>query len=456
VLGILESGYKTRTLGLSAIAIASVVLVEVAIGLAANSLAIVSDGLHALLDVVTTLVFFWAVREAAKPPDEEHMYGHEKFESIGGFVGGLALAAVALLLIVEAVLKIVHGQGINSKLEYAGFIALGYTFCVDLFRVRTFLKVRKSESSTMKVAFYHSVADMSSTAIAFLGFGLATLGFNYADSISSMILGGLLTYLSVRLVWNGVMELTDSISKDVADMVRHEIVGTQGVCRLDALKIRKVAEKTFVNAIIEVPDYLDFEESHSLTTRIESDLKKQFGDCEVMIHAEPCRQEMPTEKLVEKLASEVEGVKEAHEVSTAHIDGKLYVTLHANVDPKLSVEAAHQIAQQIETRIEERIPEVEDVAVHIEPYQPRIQKGSTVKDEEIRKAVHNVLESYGQAVRVNGIVTYVSRKRLYINIDCMFVKHIPIEDAHQIASNIEQKLEEQFAETAVTVHMEPS
>jgi len=456
VLGILESGYKARTLGLSAIAIASVVLVELTVGLAVNSLAILSDGLHALLDAVTTLVFFWAVREAAKPPDEEHMYGHEKFESIGGFVGGLSLAGVALLLIVEAVLKMIRGEGINSKIKYAGFIALGYTFCVDLFRVRTFFKVRKSESSTMKVAFYDAVADMSSTTIAFLGFGLATLGFYYGDSISSIILGAMLTYLSVKLVWNSGMELTDTISKDVADKVRHEIVGTQDVCRLEALKIRKVGEKTFVRAIIQVPDYLDFEESHSLTSRIESDLKKQLGDCEVMIHVEPCIQEMPTEKLVEKLSLEVEGVKEVHEVSTVHTGGKLYVTLHANVDPKLSVEAAHGIAQDIESRIEERIPEVENVAVHMEPYRPKRQKGSTVRDEEIRSAVQSVLESYGKALRVKGIVTYVARKKLHINIDCIFAKQIPLENAHQIASNIEEQLGERFAETIVTVHIEPS
>jgi len=82
-----------------------------------NSLAITSDGLHALLDAMTTLVLFLAMRASAKPADEEHMYGHEKFESIGGFVGGLALAMVALLLVYEAVLKIMRGQSINFGLE---------------------------------------------------------------------------------------------------------------------------------------------------------------------------------------------------------------------------------------------------------------------------------------------------------------------------------------------------
>jgi cation diffusion facilitator family transporter len=456
VLEILESAYKLRTFKLSAVAITSVVFVEVIMGLAVNSLAIVSDGLHALFDASTTLVLFLAVRESGKPPDEEHMYGHEKFESIGGFVGGLALAVVALLIIYEALLKVLRGQSINSGLEYVGFIAIGYTFCIDFFRVGTLMRARHSESATMRVGFYHAFADLGSTVIALLGFGLAALGFYYGDSISSMILGVLLTYLSVKLVWSSGMELTDTISKDVADKVEHEIIGTEGVRRLEALKIRKAGEKVFVRATVQVPDYLNLEESHELTSRIESNIRNVLGNCEIAIHTEPCKPEMPTEKLVEKLAMEVQGVEEVHEISTAHTNEKLYITLHAHVDPKISVNTAHEIAQKIENKIEERIPEVEDVAVHMEPFSPKRRKGSMVNEEEIRTIIQNVAENYSHAFRVRGIVTYVARRKRYINIDCSFTKQISLEDAHRIASQVEEQLRENFDETTVTVHMEPS
>ena len=456
MLEILESAYKLRTLKLSAVAITSVVFVEVVMGLAVNSLAIVSDGLHALFDAPTTIVLFLAVRESGKPPDEEHMYGHEKFESIGGFVGGLALVVVALLIVYEAVLKVMRGQSINSGLEYVGFIAIGYTFCIDFFRVGTLMRARHSESATMRVGFYHAFADLGSTVIALLGFGLAALGFYYGDSISSMILGVLLTYLSVKLVWSSGLELTDTISKDVADKVEHEIIGTEGVRRLEALKIRKAGEKVFVRATVQVPDYLNLEESHGLTSRIESNIRNVLGNCEIAIHTEPCKPEMPTEKLVEKLAMEVQGVEEVHEISTAHTSGKLYITLHAHVDPKISVNIAHEIAQRIENKIEERIPEVEDVAVHIEPFSPKRRKGSMVNEEEIRSIIQNIAESYSHTFRVRGIVTYVARRKRYINIDCSFTKQISLEDAHRIASQVEEQLREHFAETTVTVHMEPA
>jgi divalent metal cation (Fe/Co/Zn/Cd) transporter len=307
----------------------------------------------------------------------------------------------------------------------------------------------------MRVGFYDAVADMSSTLIALVGFGLAAFGFRYGDSISSIVLGGLLTYLSVKLIRSSGMELTDAISKDVAEKVRHEILSTQGVCKLETLKIRKAGEKTFVNATVQVPDYFDFEEAHELTSKIESSVKSVCGNCEVVIHTEPCKPEVPTEKLVESLAREIQGVKEVHEVSAVNSGGKLYITLHANVDPKISVGAAHEIAQEIEDRIGKRIPEVENVAVHMEPFRPRRRKGSTVDEKEIRRTAHSIAENYRQAFRVKGIVTYMARKKLHINIDCSFAKQISLENAHEIASQIEEQLRERFPETVVTVHMEP-
>src|SRR4030067_220532 len=96
-----ESAYKLGTLKLSAIAIASVVIVEVSLGLIVNSLAILSDGLHALLDVIASITLFVATKAALKPPDEEHTYGHEKFESIGGVDGGGILLGSGVLNISE-------------------------------------------------------------------------------------------------------------------------------------------------------------------------------------------------------------------------------------------------------------------------------------------------------------------------------------------------------------------
>src|SRR5271157_6595927 len=174
-----ESNYKLKALKISAIAIFSAVIIEVAFGLIVNSLAILSDGLHALLDLLSTIMLFVAVRASIKPPDEEHTYGHEKFETIGGLIGGVTLIAVALLIFYEAAIRLMIGTQIHQGVEFAGFLAVGYAIFIASLRVTVFKKSQHIESPSMRVGFYDAISDLGSTLLALVGFSLAALGFFY-------------------------------------------------------------------------------------------------------------------------------------------------------------------------------------------------------------------------------------------------------------------------------------
>lgn len=452
-----KSIYKLKSLKWSLIAISSVVIVEIILGLLVGSLAILSDGAHALLDALTMLVLLLTTRVSLKPPDEEHMYGHEKFESIGGLIGGMALIGISILIMYEAVLRFTQNVLINFELEFAGFIAIGYTLCIDFLRISIFRKAVGNESSTMKAGFYHALADFSSTVIALFGFGLAALGsYPKGDALASAFLSILLAYLSFHLVWNSGMELTDAVSKDIVKKIQKEIVRLKKECECENLKVRKTGEKIFAEATLKVPNHVSLEEAHDITARIEANLKKALGKVDITFHIEPAKPSgIPIKKLVEKIATEVNGVKEIHEVTTAYLDGKLYVTLHARVNPDLSVTAAHEIAEKIEKKIKEKIADVENLTVHIEPFDVKEQKGSAVKEEDVKRVIYDAAKHYLKVLRIKRIVTYIVDKKRYINIDCYFVKHVSIAEAHQIVSKIEENIKENFAETVVTVHTEP-
>lgn len=89
---------RSRVLGISLVAIFSAFVVEFVFGLASNSLGLITDSIHALLDSVVTIVLLLAARLAIKPPDEEHTYGHGKVESLGGLIGGIAIFLIAIFL----------------------------------------------------------------------------------------------------------------------------------------------------------------------------------------------------------------------------------------------------------------------------------------------------------------------------------------------------------------------
>jgi cation diffusion facilitator family transporter len=450
---LLEGETKLKALKISAIAIFSVVIVEVTVGALVNSLAIMSDGLHALLDAVTSIMLFFAVRAAMKPADEEHTYGHEKFETIGGLIGGIALIAVALLIFYEAAMRIISPPHLNTSVEYAGFIAIGYALFIASLRVTVFKKFQHVQSTSMKVGFYDAVSDLSSTLLALVGFGLAILGFAYGDALTSIFLGVMLTYLSFKLVKSSVMELSDTASKDLVEKTRKVILSCEGVVKTENLKVRKVSSKIFVDASVQVPSQMSLQEAHSLASKIEAYLKDSFGNVDATIHIEPSDKERKMDQLVEKLAT-VDGVKEVHEISTIFVGGKLYITLHAYVNPELSVEEAHKIAETIERRMQAEIKSLENVTVHVEPAGVAIP-AAEVNEVKLRKVVNDVAKSIAGNLRIRRVVTYAVGGKRYINIDCCFTKQIQIKDAHKIASQVEKETKEHFANAVVTVHIEP-
>jgi cation diffusion facilitator family transporter len=448
-----EGAYKLRALKFSAIAIASVVAVEVFVGIIVNSLAVLSDGLHALLDCLSSIMLFVAMRTSLKPPDEEHMYGHEKFEAIGGLIGGITLIGIALLIFYEAAVRLMGNVHVNEELQLAGYLAIGYTLCIDVFRFSIFRKTRHQESTAVKAGFYDAISDLSSTIIALLGFGLATLGFYYGDSFASIFLGVMLIYLSIKLARTSIMELSDTASKETVQRIRNEIASTGGVLKCENLKVRKTGAKTFIDTTVQVPNHMSLDEAHALASKIEANLEGAFGTVDATIHIEPSEKETEMEQLVEKLAT-VDGVREVHDVSTVYASGKLYITLHAYVDPELSVEAAHEIAEKIEGNMHAGISQLENATVHVEPY--GVEKRAAKIDEyELKKLIDELAKKVKTRLRLKRTVTYAADGKRYINIDCCFTKHVPLTEAHEIASQVEKEIAEYFADAVVTVHIEP-
>ncbi len=331
-----------------------------------NSLAIISDGLHALLDALTSVMLFFAVRASMKPADEEHTYGHEKFETIGGLIGGIILIVVACIIFYEAVSRLISPPEFVGGIEYAGFAAIAYALFVASLRVTVFKKNQHVESQSMKAGLYDAIADLSSTLIALLGFALALLGYSGADAFASIFLGAMLTYLSIKLVRFSIMELSDTASKELVQKTRKIILSCEDVMKTENLKVRKVSSKVFVDASVQVPSVMSLQDAHCLASKIEACLKDAFGNVDATIHIEPSDKGRKMDQLVEKLAT-VDGVKEVHEISTIYVSGKLYITLHAYVNPELSVEEAHKIAETIEQRMHSEIKPLENVTVHVEP-----------------------------------------------------------------------------------------
>ena len=128
--------------------------------------------------------------------------------------------------------------------------------------------------------------------------------------------------------------------------------------------------------------------------------------------------------------------------------------MHVCVNPELSVEDAHKIAETIERKMHAEIRPLGNVTVHVEPAGIVIP-AAEVNETQLKKVIYEVAKGIGGNLRIKRIVTYTAAGERYINIDCCFTKQIHIKEAHSIASQVEKETKERFANAVVTVHIEP-
>ena len=464
---------------MSLVAIVSVFVFEFIAGLFTNSLALITDSTHALLDAVVTAILIIAVRLALKPKDIDHTYGHGKIETIGGFIGGIALFVVAIFFIIEAIIRLASSTTDSASVVVVtpgiiGFAAVAYTLAVDGFRITVLGRAMKKTaakitgSTTLKADFYHAFADLASTTVAFVGLWLVTIGFGYGDSIAAIILGSFLSYLSVRFAYQNAMELTDVISPRLVGTVQQAANETEGVLRSDDIKMRRVGNEIFVEATIALHAEISFENAHDISAKVENNIAKNLSDSglhvkprNITVHFEPMLGvDMQPELVIESAASQVTGVRGVHNVIISKIANShsMDASLHIQVNRSATLGEAHSIANAVEDSIKKQLTAVENITVHLEPVMPDVVGMEPIADSTmhdfIRKAI---LGSASGVKKVDRIGIYrTAQNILKIDVNCSFSSEMTIEQIHERVSEIEKDIRIKYPGSIVTIHAEPS
>ena len=470
---------KRSALRMSLVAIVSVFVFEFTAGLFTNSLALITDSTHALLDAVVTAILIIAVRLALKPKDIDHTYGHGKIETIGGFIGGIALFVVAIFFIIEAIIRLASSTTDSASVVVVtpgiiGFAAVAYTLAVDGFRITVLGRAMKKTaakitgSTTLKADFYHAFADLASTTVAFVGLWLVTIGFGYGDSIAAIILGSFLSYLSVRFAYQNAMELTDVISPRLVGTVQQAANETEGVLRSDNIKMRRVGNEIFVEATIALHAEISFESAHDISAKVENNIAKSLSDSglhvkprNITVHFEPMLGvDMQPELVIESAASQVTGVRGVHNVIISKIANShsMDASLHIQVNRSATLGEAHSIANAVEDSIKKQLTAVENITVHLEPVMPDVVGMEPIADSTmhdfIRKAI---LGSASGVKKVDRIGIYrTAQNILKIDVNCSFSSEMTIEQIHERVSEIEKDIRIKYPGSIVTIHAEPS
>ncbi|MFB5635013.1 MAG: cation diffusion facilitator family transporter [Nitrosopumilus sp.] len=445
---------RTRVLQISLLAIFSAFLVELIFGLISNSLALITDSIHALLDSVVTVVLLLAARWAIKPPDEEHTYGHGKIESLGGLVGGIAIFLIACFFIYESINRL---QSPPPSILPGLFAIIGgiYTIGVDFFRIILLKKsIKKIGGATLKADFYHAFMDLGSTLVAIIGIVLVTYGLYFGDFVAALILGILLAILSIKLVYKTALDLTDVISPELVKKVREISLSTEGVVDVGSILMRKSGDTIFADVTISLRGDTSFDKAHEISDGVERNIKNKISNASTTIHFEPNWEDVPLDAKILDIVKNVEGVKGVHNVSTHKTKGKTYSNLHVMVDREINLSSAHKISEIVEQKIQEQIPEVFHATIHLEPF-VTVPKNFNVEDIETEKRIKAILEKYPDIKKIGRILSLKFENILKIDIDCSFDKDLPIEKVHDLTSEIEHIIRTEIKNSVITIHPEP-
>jgi cation diffusion facilitator family transporter len=461
---------KRKTLRISLFAIASVFVFELVAGLATNSLSLLTDSAHALLDVVVTIVLIIAATIATKPRDIDHTYGHGKIETIGGFIGGTALFVVAIFFIYEAISRIADADSPGFvRPAMIGFVAIAYTLAVDVFRIMLLRSAaRRTGAATLKADLYHAIADLTSTGVALAGLWIATTGFTQSDSVAAIVLGIVLSYLSVKFVYQNATELTDVISPKLVARVRSATIQTDGVLECKDVKVRRVGRDIFVDVTVSLRADLSFGSAHQTSDRVGENIAKSIFDAglrtsqeDINVHFEPTLRNESPESIVEMAAASVQGVTGVHNILISKVRGinSIGVSLHIQVNKDAPLSEAHALADAVEASIRKYLVGVGRITVHLEPHMPELA-GVKPAPNQIVESIRNMVLGRDDVERVGNIEAYSTEQGLLeIDIGCVFKKgtsgEMTIEQIHDRVSEVEKQIRSRYPGSIVTIHAEP-
>lgn len=266
-------------------------------GVAGHSAALLSDAVHSLSDFVTDIVVLVFVRVSARPQDQDHAYGHGKFETLATLLIGLALAAAAVGIVVSGSVKLAHwlqGEPLQSPGAIALWAALISIVAKELLYQYTRIRGRKLESNALEANAWHHRSDALSSVGAAIGVGGALLlGEKWAvlDPLASIVVGAMLVKVSWDLLGPSFSELTDSALPVETEREMLDIIGSvDGVEDPHNLRTRRIGNRVAAEVHIRLDGSLTLEQAHEKASEVESRFRERFGaQSHIIVHMEPVK-----------------------------------------------------------------------------------------------------------------------------------------------------------------------
>lgn len=431
---------------------------KLGVGLWVGALSLVADGLDTLFDGLSNLVGLIAVRISRQPPDEDHPYGHRKFETLAALFIAAALFVAAWELATGAVNRLLNPTPV--LVNWWSISALLFSGAVQgLAGWWEWRKSRQLQSELLLADARHTLATIGVSAAVLVGLGLVYLGYVWADPLVALLVAGLIAKIGIDTVRENTPALVDRAPLD-ATQIGDVVARVAGVESYHRIRSRGPIDNVAIDLHVRVSPQLSMQDANAIADEVRRRLLTLPGVGDVTVHAEA---EKAAESALDlysasRLAAQELGVT-IHEWWVQAIDGGLSLHLHVGVDPTLTVAAAHDLIDQLEAILLERLPELNSVHSHIEANNLEILPSAHVS----HRLQHHVITVIKEAVALlpglsdpHDILVRQVEGRLFITLEAMVSGVMSVAEAHELSTQLQEQIRAGVPNVSeALIHLEP-
>jgi len=263
---------------------------QIAVGIFAKSQGLIADGIHSLSDLVADFVVLFASHHSKKDADEDHPYGHQRFETAASLVLGTLLLAVGIGMLWSAARKLNAPETIQTVHMVALWVAGGALIAKELL-FRYMLAVAKRVKSSMLVAnAWHARSDAASSLVVGIGIIGNLAGYPILDPIAALIVGFMVTKMGWGFSWDALHDLMDrAVDEQEVQAIRQTLLETPGVSDVHDVRTRKMGDMIVVDAHIEVDAAITVEAGHDIAVEARARVLQRHRVLNLMTHVDPWR-----------------------------------------------------------------------------------------------------------------------------------------------------------------------
>ncbi len=457
------SAEKRRVSLHSMLVAAAMTLLKLVAGIMSGSLGVLSDAAHSGLDLLGAALTFFSVRVSDKPADEDHTYGHAKFENLSAFGEVLLMAVSSGWIIWEAIQRILHPVELHHSIWPV--LVVITSIGVDFWRSRRLRAVAEhTGSAALATDAYHFASDIWSSVAVLLGLGASWLGaqfgiagLRFADPIAAVVVSLMILRLTVRLGHEAVGVLLDEIPAETRRQIIREVERVPGVLAVEQTRVRRAGAAYFADLTLALPRRYTFEHTGELVNAATAAVHRALPKADVVIHT------VPRQARAESIFDRVRAVAarnnvSVHELSVQSQHGRLRVEQHLELDEKMPLLAAHDFVTAMEAEILRETPEIDSILTHIESEPATIEQPEQMVefDRRIEYALRSTARLIKDIVDVHEIAVGRTGEHIYLSCHCTLPDDLTMQRVHEVITALEDRFKLECPEVyRVTIHPEP-